>query len=378
MSWGGPDWSADRHEAWLKMKATPEHSRLTHLNAPIEVGFELVPYCNLRCFHCFANASPDQPRRGLSLKTLATLFEELAKLRVFQLYLGGGEPFACHDILDILRLAADHSLVVCISTNGTCVTEKHLQALERLPPALIQVSLDGAGPGTNDRLKGGRSFEQAVRTLQRLRTAGMRTAIGTVACQANFVEIPDLLQLALDLQAGSFHLMGLQPAGRAVASYSKECLTENQWLFLHDFFRIRRRALGNAIDLRIEIDKYVLFKHHLFVAPDHLGEFSQLWCTCPCARRLCTITAKGDVLPCELMRDVIAGNVCKQSFREIWKHSAVLRSIRRRSLGIPACRGCSLWECCQGGCAAAVHNLTGSLTGADPRCQLAKTEILPA
>jgi len=348
---------------------------LTHLAAPMEVGFELLPYCNLRCFHCFSNSSPDQPYTGLSLRKIEALYDELVELQVFKIYLGGGEPFARRDILEIIKLAADRSLAVTISTNGSFLTERHIDVLGRIRPAVIQVSLDGACAETHDGMRGAGSFNKATGALKLLRTVGISTAIGTVGCQTNFPEIPDILQIALDLGVSCFHLMGLQPAGRASSSYESQRLTENQWLFLHDFFNLRGSVLREVIDLQVEIDKFVLFKHRLFTPQAHLDSFSKLWCICPCGRRLCTIAANGDVLPCELMRDVIAGNVHSRPLSKIWKRSVAFESIRKRSLGIAACSDCRFWDVCQGGCAAATLNLTGALTGADPRCELANKEI---
>lgn len=348
---------------------------LTHLAAPIEVGFELLPYCNLRCVHCYCNAGPDQPGVGLPLNKLEALFDELVDMQVFKIYLGGGEPFARRDISDIIRLAKERSLAVTISTNGTFLNDKHLAVLGQRPPTLVQVSLDGACVLTHDGIRGPGSFAKAVRALQLLVRAGIRTAVGTVACQSNFREIPDLLRLTLGLGVRSFHLMGLQPAGRGLSLFESQRLTEGQWLSLHRFFRRRAAALSRTIELRLEIDKFVLFKHRLVAPRDHLDSFAKLWSTCPCSRTLCTITGNGDVLPCELMRDVVAGNVHRQSLREIWSRSAAFQAVRKRSLGVAACRGCRFWELCQGGCAAATHNLTGAFAAADPRCELAHHEV---
>ena len=66
---------------------------LTHLAAPVEVGLELLPYCNLRCFHCYSDSGPDQSRMGLSLEKIEALCDELADLQVFRINLVGGEPF---------------------------------------------------------------------------------------------------------------------------------------------------------------------------------------------------------------------------------------------------------------------------------------------
>jgi radical SAM protein with 4Fe4S-binding SPASM domain len=357
-------------EVWKQKERS--RKMLTHLVSPIEVGFELLPYCNLKCVHCYANAGPDQPRMGLSLRKIEALCDELAHLQVFKIYLGGGEPFARRDILDILQLARQRSLAVTISTNGTLLTERRVEALRQVSPALIQVSLDGACACTHDGIRSIGSFDKAVRALRLLVGAGLPSAIGTVARQDNYGEIPDILQLALDLGVSGFHLMGLQPAGRALSDFKVQRLTAEQWLFLHKFFSHRAAIPSKRIAFHIEIDKFVLFKHGLF-RPQHRPEsFAKLWGACPCSRSLCTITADGDVLPCELMRDVVAGNVHRQSLREIWKHAAGFAAIRQRSLGIAACSDCHFWDYCQGGCAAVTHNLTGNFTGADPRCELAK------
>jgi len=345
---------------------------LTHLAAPVEVGLELLPYCNLKCFHCYSNSGPDQSHTGLSLEEIEALCDELADLQVFKINLVGGEPFARRDIVEIIQLAVDRSLAVTITTNGALLTERRLDTLRDAPPALIQVSLDGACAETSDAIRGIGSFDKAVRALRLLTRAGLRTAIGTVACQWNYREIPDIVRLTLELGASNFHLMGLQPAGRGLFRFEDQRLTEEQWLFLYDFFSERAAALSDRIGLHLEIDKFVLFKHGRFTPQNHLDEFARMCSTCPCGRSKCTITTNGDVLPCGLMRDVVAGNVRRQSLREIWNRSEVFAAIRRRSLGIAACSDCPFWNDCLGGCPAITHNLAGNFTGADPRCELAK------
>jgi radical SAM protein with 4Fe4S-binding SPASM domain len=338
----------------------------------VEVGLELLPYCNLRCFHCYSDSGPDQSHTGLSLEKIKALCDELADLQVFKINLLGGEPFARRDITEIIQLAAQRSLAVTITTNGTLLNEWRLEALREAPPALIQVSLDGACAETNDAIRGTGSFDKAVRGLGLLMSAGVRTAIGTVACQRNYREIPNILRLTLELGVKNFHLMGVQPGGRGIAQFEDQRLTDEQWVVLYEFFSERAAKLCEQIGFQIEIDKLVLFKHGLLTPQNHLDEFVRMCSTCPCSRSMCTITANGDVLACGLMRNVVAGNILQQSLREIWNGSEVFRAIRQRSLGIAACSGCPFWNSCLGGCAAVTYNLAGNFTGADPRCELAK------
>jgi radical SAM protein with 4Fe4S-binding SPASM domain len=67
---------------------------------------------------------------------------------------------------------------------------------------------------------------------------------------------------------------------------------------------------------------------------------------CAAGNRFVCITARGDVLPCNVF-PVSAGNVITEKFRTIWEGSEVLRAVRSLTRNdLPQCKGCSRLAYC--------------------------------
>ena len=81
----------------------------------------------------------------------------------------------------------------------------------------IQVSLDGATPETNDKVRGKGNFETSVRGIRLFVNAGMRKSlkIAFTEMKHNYNEIPAMLKLADDLGVGNLTTGTLVKGGRA-------------------------------------------------------------------------------------------------------------------------------------------------------------------
>ena len=134
------------------------HQRLSTipLRAPVNVTWEITEACNLDCAHCLSSGLRAERRGELDLGQCRALLDELARMQVFQVNFGGGEPFLRADFLEILHCAHDHGITTCVSTNGTVLDDALVDALlelgarEPAAPVYLQVSLDGARAETND------------------------------------------------------------------------------------------------------------------------------------------------------------------------------------------------------------------------------------
>jgi sulfatase maturation enzyme AslB (radical SAM superfamily) len=62
----------------------------TYLSAPTTVHLSLTEACNLECSACYVVKSEEPP---LNTSQVEQLINELAEMKVFQLAIGGGEPF---------------------------------------------------------------------------------------------------------------------------------------------------------------------------------------------------------------------------------------------------------------------------------------------
>jgi len=83
---------------------------------------------------------------------------------------------------------------------------------------------------------------------------------------------------------------------------------------------------------------------------------------CSCARSVCGISAFGDVYPC-IGAPLVAGNLRRQPFAEIWETSSTFSWIRGLTLDdFAACRQCEHRTYCHRSSGVVYHN-TGDYTG---------------
>lgn len=62
------------------------------LRAPVNVTWEITLKCNLHCAHCLSDAGAALERE-LTTRECRQLVDQLTDLKVFQVNIGGGEPF---------------------------------------------------------------------------------------------------------------------------------------------------------------------------------------------------------------------------------------------------------------------------------------------
>ena len=61
------------------------------LDAPICLTWELTCACNLQCVHCLSSSGRRDPRE-LTTEECESVIDELQRMQVFDLNIGGGEP----------------------------------------------------------------------------------------------------------------------------------------------------------------------------------------------------------------------------------------------------------------------------------------------
>ena len=143
----------------------------TGLDAPICLTWELTYACNLACVHCLSSSGRRDPRE-LSTAECMAVIDELERMQVFYVNIGGGEPTVRRDFWELVEYATAHHVGVKFSTNGSRITEQRAAWLARADYVDVQVSLDGATAEVNDRVRGPGSYDTAVTALARLHAAG--------------------------------------------------------------------------------------------------------------------------------------------------------------------------------------------------------------
>ena len=93
------------------------------LDAPICLTWELTYACNLSCVHCLSSSGRRDPRE-LSTEQCKSIIDELQKMQVFYVNIGGGEPTVRSDFWELVDYATAHQVGVKFSTNGVKIDKK--------------------------------------------------------------------------------------------------------------------------------------------------------------------------------------------------------------------------------------------------------------
>ena len=123
------------------------------LDAPICLTWELTYACNLSCVHCLSSSGKRDPRE-LSTQQCKDVIDELERMQVFYVNIGGGEPTVRSDFWELVDYATEHHVGVKFSTNGVRIDKAVAAKLAASDYVDVQISLDGATAEVNDAVRG--------------------------------------------------------------------------------------------------------------------------------------------------------------------------------------------------------------------------------
>ena len=332
------------------------------LDAPICLTWELTYACNLACVHCLSSSGRRDPRE-LSTGECMAVVDELQRMQVFYVNVGGGEPTVRRDFWELLDYATAHDVGVKFSTNGSRITPAAAARLAASDYVDVQISIDGATADVNDRVRGPGSFAMAVRAMERLAEAGFRAfKVSVVVTRENAGQL-DAFKAIADRFGAQLRLTRLRPSGRGADVWHELHPTAAQQRLLYDWLVERGEEVLTG-------DSFF----HLAGYGDPLPGLN----LCGAGRVVCLIDPIGDVYACPFaIHDAfLAGNVRDEGgFARVWRESELFQELRRPQTS-GACLSCSHYDACRGGCMAAKFFTGLPLDGPDPECVLGHGESL--
>ena len=187
----------------------------SRVRKPIVV-WNITRTCNLKCVHCYADASARKFDGELDWDQCCTVIDDLADYKVNALLFSGGEPLVHPRFMDLLERATGKGMKVTISTNGTRITPESAARFKELGVAYVGISLDGIG-AVHDQFRGVEgSFDQAVRGFKLCSDVGQKTGLRLTLTRNNVQCMEQILDFidANDIQRVCFY--HLVPTGRGV------------------------------------------------------------------------------------------------------------------------------------------------------------------
>jgi len=206
--------------------------------APVFVCWETTKACLLACRHCRARAInralPDELTHEESMKVIDQLTEFGEPYPA--LLLTGGDPLMRHDFFDLIEYAKGKGIYVAVAASVTPkLTDELICRMKDFGVDIMSLSLDGAIPGTHDRLRGVKgTWQDTIRKLQLATEVGLRTQLNTTVMRSNVGELADIFHVAKLNGAVAWEVFFLVRTGRGASLESldaQECEQVMHFLF---------------------------------------------------------------------------------------------------------------------------------------------------
>jgi len=204
------------------------------LDAPICLTWELTYACNLACVHCLSSSGRRDPNE-LSTAECKAIIDELQRMQVFYVNIGGGEPTVRPDFWELVDYATAHSVGVKFSTNGVKITPAAATRLAGSDYVDVQISLDGATADVNDAIRGPGSYDMALLAMENLAAAGFKGFKISVVMTSKNINQLDAFKAIADRYSAQLRLTRLRPSGRGADVWDQLHPTAAQQRELYDW-----------------------------------------------------------------------------------------------------------------------------------------------
>jgi len=322
------------------------------LAAPETIHFSVTGRCDQACTGCFYSARPGSEVAAQDAPW--SLFErvvlEAEQARVFQIALGGGEPLLHPRLVDMVRLAREHSVVPNLTTNGNLLTREMAHELKEAGLGQAQISLNGADEAVNTQTRP--NFAATMQAIENCRAAGLRWGLNFLVTRRNLAALEGVIELGDRLGAASVNILRPKPP-----------TTTGDWLARESPDGVGYRAIRKVLHELLDGRK----------SPDQAPETSN-----PKSHTRLTLDASLSFLltdqpPDRLYRNGVWGCCAARKFVTVTQDGAqseVFVRFREQEEGMRGpCRACPYLELCKG-CRAVVMAFGGDFSGSDPHCPL--------
>jgi pyrroloquinoline quinone biosynthesis protein E len=343
----------------LVTRAGDDTGQRTTYGIPLAVLAELTHRCPLQCPYCSNPLEMEVASKELTTAEWCSVMDELADIGVLQIHFSGGEPTVRKDLTDLVRHATKVGLYSNLITSAVMLTKARLQDLADAGLSHVQISVQGAEDGLADRVGGfKKGHAKKLEAARWTREVGLPLTINAVMHRQNLHQLPQIIDLAVALDADRLEVANVQYYGWAL---------KNRQALIPSFAQVEEtnRIVAEAQDRLagvLDID---------YVIPDYYAQRPKQ-CMGGWGRQFFNISPAGKVLPCHAAEsitgmefDSVRGN---KSIRWIWDNSDAFNKYRGTGWMPEPCQSCAFKEVDFGGCRCQAHALTGSAGNTDPAC----------
>ena len=170
--------------------SVPNDGRTVDDFKPYLVALNLTKRCNLKCDHCYLDATTKAGGDSdeLSTEECYRLIDQIAEVnKGCLLVITGGEPLVRPDILDIARHAVGLGFMVVFGTNGMLINDALARELVEIGVMGMCISIDSLNPVKHNTFRGvPGAWEAAVAGIEACKRNGLQFPVHFSAEPMNY------------------------------------------------------------------------------------------------------------------------------------------------------------------------------------------------
>jgi len=254
------------------------------LKRPIQsVLFHTHYKCNLHCSHCYEKNFTKTDQRPLTLDEKLKAIHDLSALGALSYDFVSGESSLDPDLPKLVKACRPAKTYITLATNGYDFSKEKIKYFREIGIDKLNISVDSIFPEEHDRIRGRKdSHKNALKTIDLCKKTGMDFHI-TVFVYKDSTKLE-----------GFNKLVEYAIANRIRTTF-KAAVPLGSFEGRHD----------SLITEDDRIRMFDLHRKHPFLVRTCIGTSNS---TCPAFNRMITLTAYGDVLPCNAVH-VSFGNI---------------------------------------------------------------------
>ncbi|WP_163217830.1 radical SAM/SPASM domain-containing protein [Bacteroides sp. 224] len=318
---------------------------------------ELTTECNLQCKHCYNwwKQEEQSSQKQNSYKKAFCLLDFLIKhTTVKHITFTGGEPTISERFIELVLHAKINGKSVTVITNGNGSPQIYKQ-LASMKVNMLEFSIHSSRPDIHDGItqKPG-SCEKAIKEMKDALSQGISVTPVVVITATNHQYVEETILYFFRQGIKSVMVNRYNLGGEGLNNPNLSATAQQ----LRDTFG-KLNTLAKYYDIRIFSG---VCTPHCILNPDDYPLIRFGACSGQVEQRPLTFDLDGNLRLCN-HSPIIAGNIYKESFEEIFASSYIKEW---SDLSIPFCQGCTHLARCKGGCRAASEQVGHSLKQEDP------------
>ena len=160
------------------------------LHVPSYLIASITSSCNLHCEGCYSRANDATtdcaPSMQLTEEEWMKIFREAEDLGVSFILLAGGEPMLRWDVIE--SAGKMKNIMFPVFTNGTFMTDRHLELLEKCRNIVPVISIEGEREETDSR-RGAGVYDTVMEKMDKLHEKGIIYGVSVTVTKENMEKV---------------------------------------------------------------------------------------------------------------------------------------------------------------------------------------------